>query len=248
MTDAVLAPRRALILGAGLAGAGLVLAACGKSAEADVPAGEVLLRNHAVIGRILVVYREAAALVRANFSSVDAHPIGRAADLWRRFGEVFHAALMEGQVYPAAMKAGGEAAGLVPVLIAQHARARQITQYVLAHTAAGTIAAADADGLVAALESFARMTEAQVAYEATVLIPAWRRGLSAGQLRDAGKTFADFETKTFKADGFAAAVAEIAGIEAALRITGLARYTADAPGAPPQGVIPMPPSLQEGAD
>ena len=240
-------PRRALLV-AGLTGAGLALAACAPSSGNTVSASEAVLADHGLIDRIMVGYREAAALIRANFSSVDGHLVWRLADLFRRFGEGYHQPLEEAHIFPQAMKAGGEAAALVPMLLAQHARGRQITAYLQAKTAAGAIAAADADGLVLALESGARMFAAHEAYEDTVVVPAWRRSLSAGGLRDAGAQFAGIEAQAFKPDGLASALAELTAVEDALRIHDLGRYTADAPGAPAQGVIPMPPGLPEGGD
>ena len=247
MHEVPAASRRALVIA--VAAGGLALAGCAPGgAGAGVSGPEALLRDHGLIGRILLDYREAAALVRANFSSVDGRLVWRLADFWRRFGEGYHQPLEETHVFPLAMKAGGEAAGLVPLLLAQHARGRQITAFVQAKTAAGAIAGGDADALVLALESFVRMMLAHEAYEDTVLLPAWRRGLSAGQLKDLGAQFEATEAAAFKPSGLAAATAELAAIEDALRIRDLSRYTADAPGAPAQGVIPMPPGAPEAGD
>src|SRR5262252_6206668 len=125
-------PRRGLFLGAA-AGAALTLAACApgaKGGQGAVSATEDLMREHGVLRRLLVVFRESASFVRANFSAVDGKQIWRAADLFRRFGEAYHEQLEEQHIFPQVMKAGGEAAALAPILIAQHARGRQITQYI----------------------------------------------------------------------------------------------------------------------
>ena len=147
-------PRRGLIIAAA-GGAALALAACAKAApEPDVSATEDLMREHGVLRRILVVFRESAAFVRSNFSSVDGKQIWRAAELFRRFGEAYHEQeLEERHIFPQVMKAGGEAAALVPLLIAQHARGRQITAYVQEKTAAGAISGTDAGPLAIPLEA-----------------------------------------------------------------------------------------------
>ncbi|MBV9995282.1 MAG: hemerythrin domain-containing protein [Caulobacteraceae bacterium] len=246
---AILAPRRALITAAA-AGAVLGLAGCGKNDAKgeDVSATEDLMREHGVLRRILVVYRETAAFVRANFSGVDGRQIWRAADLFRRFGQAYHEQqLEEAHIFPGALKAGGEAAALVPVLIAQHARGRQITGYIQAKTAGGAIAGADAGALAEALESFARMYEPHAAYEDTIVFQAWRASLSKQQLAEAAEQFEDIEKTAFHGDGFDLAVREIEDIEKALRVHGLARYTAPAPGAADAGVLPTP-QTEEGAD
>ena len=69
--------RRAAFVGAGVLAAGLALAGCGgKTAKApgvEVSADEGLMRGHAVLRRILVIYRETAGWLAAgwpNSSSV----------------------------------------------------------------------------------------------------------------------------------------------------------------------------------
>ena len=246
--DEMLTPRRALIVGA--AGLALATAGCAKpEAKAQgISATEDLMREHGVIRRLLVVYREAAGFVRANFSSVDGKVVWRAADLMRRFGEAYHEQLLEEQhIFPQVMKAPGEAASLVPILIGQHARGRQITQYIQAKTASGSVAGADAAPLADALEGFARMYEPHSAYEDTIVFQAWRGSLSASALDEAGDQFEDIEKETFKSDGFGQALGEVAAIEQALRIHDLAGYTALAPGAAGQPILPAPP-VQEGGE
>ena len=247
---AITTPRRGLIIAAA-AGAALALDGCAKSAPAaqDVSAAEDLMREHGVLRRLLVVFRESAAFVRANFSGVDGRQIWRAADLFRRFGEAYHEQQLEEQhIFPQVMKAGGEAASLVPILIAQHARGRQITAFVQAQTASGSITGTIAGPLAEALDSFARMYEPHAAYEDTIVFQAWRASLTPKALDEAADQFEDIEKATFKGDGFKAAVDEVTSIETALRIHDLSRYTADAPGQAPQGVLPPPPGFQEGAD
>lgn len=226
------ASRRGLLTGS-VAGAALTLAACAKSQPAaeDVSAVEDLMREHGVLRRILVLYRECAGLIRANVSSFDGRQLWAAADLFRRFGEAYHEQqLEEAHIFPQALKTGGEAARLVPVLIGQHARGREITAFIQAKTAAGGVAGADAAPLASALEAFARMYEPHAAYEDTIVFQAWRGSLSPKQLDEAGDQFEDIEKAAFKGDGFDLAVDQIAAIEAALKLHDLARYTAPASG------------------
>jgi hemerythrin-like domain-containing protein len=245
----LITPRRGLIAAAA-AGAALTLAGCAKGADAeDVSAVEDLMREHGVLRRILVLYREAAGLIRANFSAVDGRQLWQAADLFRRFGEAYHEQqLEEAHIFPRVIKAGGAAAQLVPTLLAQHARGRQITAYVQSKTAAGGISGTDAAPLAAALETFSRMYEPHAAFEDTIVFQAWRKALSPKELDEAGDQFEDIEKAAFKGDGFDLAVSQVAAIEAALRIDDLSRYTAPAPGVADQGVMPLPPDLKEGAD
>ena len=243
-------PRRALLT-AMAGGAALGLAACGHDEKGakGVSAAEDLMREHGVLRRVLVLYRECAALIRANFSGFDGKQLWRAADLFRRFGEAYHEQqLEEAHVFPQVMKAGGEAALIVPVLIAQHGRGREITAYIQAKSAAGGIAGADAAPLASALETFARMYEPHAAYEDTIVFQAWRASLSVRQLDEAADQFEDIEKAAFKGDAFEAAVREVDVIETALGLHDLARYTAPEPGGAAQGVLPTPADANDAAD
>jgi hemerythrin-like domain-containing protein len=229
-------PRRGL-LAAAAAGAALGLASCGKGAanDKDVGAVEDLMREHGVLRRILVIYRATAPAIRTASGGVDARQLWKAADLFRRFGEAYHEQMLEEQhIFPQVMKAGGAGAALVPTLLAQHARGRQITAYIQSTTQNGGITGTDAEPLGAALESFARMYEPHTAFEDTIVFQAWRNSLSAKQLDEMGDQFEDIEKRTFKGDGFDMAVDEVAAIEHGLGLSDLARYTAPAPpGSPP---------------
>ena len=247
---ALFTPRRGLLTAAA-AGAVLAAGACAKGDSGkgeEIPAVEDLMREHGVLRRVLVIYREAAAFVRANFSSVDGKLIWRAADIFRRFGEAYHEQqLEEALVFPQVMKAGGEAALLVTNLIAQHVRGRQVTAFIQAKTAAGAVSGTDALPLAMALESFARMYEAHSAYEDTIVFLAWRKSLSKQALADVAGKFKDIETATFKGDGFGPALAEAAAIETAMRIHDLSHYTAPAPGEAEAGLL-APANSVEGGD
>src|SRR5882724_4466282 len=102
----------------------------------DVGAVEDLMREHGIIRRILVVYRECALRLRAKPRSAVAVGLQPAARLLQTFGENYHERLLEeAQLFPALKKAGGAAASLIDPLLAQHQRGREITSYVIATTA-----------------------------------------------------------------------------------------------------------------
>jgi len=225
-------PRRAL-LAAAVGGAALLLPACSREqgerreAEEGVSATEDLMREHGVLRRILVVYREAARMLRADAAGVDAGALVAAADLFRRFGEDYHEKILEEMhVFPAVERAGAPAAALLRTLVQQHDRGREINVYLAGRGASGRIGAADVEPAAAALESFARMYESHAAMEDTVVFQAWRRTLSEDQLREAGEQFEAIERQTFKGDGFDIAVDQVGEIERRLGLGDLAGYTA----------------------
>src|SRR3546814_11185546 len=99
------------------------------------------MREHGVLRRILIVYRETAPKLVANSAGVDAAALANAATIFRTFGERYHEQLLEEQhIFPIVRKAGGEGGALVDTLLAQHARGRAITHYILDTTKHGNIA------------------------------------------------------------------------------------------------------------
>ena len=197
----------------------------------DVSATEDLMREHGVIRRVLVIYREASARLRAKPASVAPDALQQAATLIRSFGEDYHEKqLEEMHIFPTLMKPGGPLAGTVSTLIAQHQRGREATEYVLAVTRMA-IGAASSEPLARTLEAFARMYEEHAAIEDTIVFPAWKKALTAKELDEMGDLFEDIEHKTFGKDGFKDAVDQVAAIEKALGIE-LAALTAPPPPAP----------------
>jgi len=199
-----------------------------KDEDEDVGAVEDLMREHGVIRRILVVYRESAARLRAKPGSVPAAALHDAAQLMQTFAENYHEKqLEEVHLFLAVKKAGGAVVALIDPLFAQHQRGRELTEYLLSVTR-GTLGAGNAEPLAHALEGFARMYEAHAAQEDTIVFPAWKKSLSKKQLSELGELFEDIEHKTFGKDGFDDANEKIAAIEATLGLT-LTAMTAPPP-------------------
>jgi hemerythrin-like domain-containing protein len=188
-----------------------------KEDEEEVSAVEDLMREHGVIRRVIVVYREAAARLRAKPASVPPDALQKAAKLMRSFGEDYHEKqLEEAHIFPALAK-DAALAGTLRALVAQHQRGREITEYVLAVTQKA-IGAPSAEPLAKTLEAFARMYEEHAAVEDTIVFPAWKEKLSPKELDALGEKFEDIEQKTFGKDGFDDAVDQIGAIEKALGI------------------------------
>lgn len=230
-----------LIAGAGLASVAL-LSGCAKGAAdrdgdkesggEDVTANEDLMREHGVLRRILVAYREIAPKLAAGGAGVDAASLFQAADLFRTFGERYHEQLLEEQhIFPIVRKAGGKGAPIVDTLLAQHARGREITAYVLDRTKVGRIATGDGESLSRALLAFTRMYEAHAAREDTIIFPAFKASIGEKAYEQLGDQFEDIEKREFGGDGFDMALAKVEKIERALGVADLAAFTAPAIGA-----------------
>jgi hemerythrin-like domain-containing protein len=223
-------PRRQIITaGAATAlGAALIPSTTIAAAEEkDVGAVEDLMREHGVLRRVLLAYEEIVPKLHGAPMSVDAGALHKAAQLFHDFGEEYHERkLEEAYIFPRVRKTGGPAAAYVDVLLAQHKRGREITQYILGATKSGKIATADAPALARAFTSFVLMYQNHTAREDTVIFPAWKDALSSGEIDELGEKFEDIEKQQFGGDGFDMAVKTVTMIEQALGFADLAQFTA----------------------
>jgi hemerythrin-like domain-containing protein len=240
--------RRHLITGISLAGAGVVLNACrrtpnsgsasnksdepapGEAAPVEVTAAEDLMREHGILRRALLVYRESAVRLRQDATLVPPDVLEKAANLFRVFGEDYHEkSLEEVYILPVVRKLPGVAAGYVDVLMDQHTRGREITDYLLSITKADRIPSNSVETLAKTLESFARMYEHHAAIEDTVVFPAWKEALGQAEFDDIGGKFEQIEHQQFGDDGFEAALKRIEEIETSLGLANLDMFTAPPP-------------------
>jgi hemerythrin-like domain-containing protein len=195
----------------------------------EVTANEDLMREHGVLRRALIVYTEVAARLRLDADSVPAAALQSTAKLFRSFGEQYHEKqLEEAFVFPAVKRAGGPAAAYPDLLVVQHTRGREITDYILSVTQ-GAKLGSNAGPLADALTAFARMYHTHAAREDTVVFPAWKAVLPGDQYRELNEKFEDIEHQQFGEDGFEDAVKQIADIETSLGLADLTQFTAPPP-------------------
>jgi hemerythrin-like domain-containing protein len=228
-------------------GAAMVLSSCGKGSSnkqsnkpvkaekeggemgGEVTATEDLMREHGVLRRALLVYSEAAAKLRSSPSALSPDALQKTAKLFRAFGEEYHEPkLEEAYIFPAVKKAGGQAAAYADILVVQHNRGREITDYILAVTR-GAKLGGNAAELAAALDGLVRMYRAHASREDTIVFPAWKQTLTAEQLDEMNDKFEDIEHEQFGEDGFEDAVKQIGDIEIELGLADLAGFTAPSP-------------------
>ena len=229
-------------------GAGLLLAGCstGRRPEAEsqakpsktggeekggeVTATEDLMREHGVLRRALLVYSEVAPGLRSKFAGIPPSALAKTANLFRVFGEEYHEKMLEeAYIFPAVKQSGGPAASLADILISQHQRGREITDYILALTRGEKLDAGKAEALALSLDAFVLMYRNHAAREDTIVFPAWKQTLTAQQLDEMGDTFEEIERRQFGADGYEDAVRQIGEIESSLGLSDLSRFTAPPP-------------------
>jgi hemerythrin-like domain-containing protein len=221
--------RRGLLIG----GSGLIvgaaategadLAAGGPGPSKELTPGEDLMREHGVLKRILLAYRNVLDRQAAH-TTVPTAAVHDGATIIHDYIEGFHEGLEEAYVFPP-LRTAGQLVATVDTLLVQHARGRRLTQRILDTTGTATLTPAAGRQLTSDLTAFLRMYEPHEAREDTVVFPALRQLLSATQLRSLADTFVAEEDKQFGPDAFAEMVDRVAGIEKTLGIDDLSQFT-----------------------
>ena len=239
--------RRQLITGLSVAGASAILIGCRNNpastsatnksdeqssdeAAADVTATEDLMREHGILRRALLVYQETAVKLKQDPNSVPADALEKTAQLFRAFGEEYHEKkLEEAYIFPALKKQQNPATAYVDILLAQHSRGTEITDYLLSKTRGDKIPSADVGPFVGALESFVRMYEHHAAIEDTLVFPAWKSVIGEKEMDELSAKFEEIEEEFFGEDGFESARQRMTEIEQSLGLSDLAMFTAPEP-------------------
>lgn len=204
-----------------------------EQSEPEVTATEDLMREHGVIRRALLVYSQLTDQLRKSPGTVDAAALHKTAQLFRTFGEDYHERMLEEQhIFPIVRKTKGEAAKYPDILVAQHQRGREITDYALAVTNSPKISVHHGEPLARALEGFVLMYENHAAREDTIVFPAWKTNFSNKQLDELADQFEDIEHKMFGKDGFEDAERTIRGIEATFGFVDISQFTPPPPPKP----------------
>jgi hemerythrin-like domain-containing protein len=217
-------PRRQFLKG----GIALTLVLAGPAAakpkdEDEVSPTEDLMREHGVLRRLLLVYRELLRRLDAR-EALRPELITQPAEIVRAFIEDYHERDEEEYIFPRFQKAA-RMTELVAVLQQQHQAGRRLTADVMRLAPGAAPAnASDRPRLADALRQFLRMYEPHAAREDTVLFPAFRRLIGAKELDQLQDVFEDKE-KALPRGGFEKMVVEVAGIEQALGIADLAQFT-----------------------
>ena len=197
--------------------------------DGEVTATEDLMREHGILRRALLVYTAAATKLRSSPGNVSPDALQKTAKLFRAFGEEYHEKkLEEAFIFPAVKKVGGEAGAYADILVVQHNRGREITDYIISITQ-GAKLGSNAAELAQALDAFVLMYRNHAAREDTIVFPAWKQTLTAKQLDEMNEKFEDIEHEQFGEDGFEDAVKQIGAIEGSLGLADISQFTAPPP-------------------
>jgi len=102
----------------------------GKHGGEDVSATEDLMRQHGLLQRLLNVYTELGQRLQRDEGDIDTIALEKASKLFRDFGQDYHELLEEAYIFPEMSSAGGPNGKMVEVLLLQHQRGREITDYL----------------------------------------------------------------------------------------------------------------------
>jgi hemerythrin-like domain-containing protein len=215
-----LANRRGF-LGGAILGAGSIW---GMAEDEDVSPNEDLMREHGVLVRCLVIYREAVRRMDSN-QDFPIDVVAGTARLIRSFVEDYHEKLEEDQLFPRFRRAG-KLVELVDVLYDQHQKGRILTDRILqAAVPAALKNAAERQALQRYIDMFVRMYEPHEAREDTVLFPEFRKIVSPHEYAALGEDFEKKENQLFGGDGFEKNVHRVAQLEQRLGIYDLKLFT-----------------------
>lgn len=224
--------RRAVIGRAGLA-AGTVLVATvtvsgkekeeGKGKEAvEVTPPEDLMREHAVLHRLLLIYERALA-AGAKPGDWPMSQLADAVQLVRTFIEDYHEKSEEDYIFPRFEKAG-KLADLTAILRKQHAAGRLVTDAVVRQMGKGP-SPTDPQGLATNLRLFIRMYRPHAARESTILFPQLGTVVTPKEYEEMGDRFEEIEHQKFGKAGFEGVVQKVGEIEKSLGIYDLNEFT-----------------------
>ena len=193
-------------------------------AAAGLSPNEDLMQEHALLSRVLLINEEIVRRVESG-AAADPDVLRRAARTVQQFIELYHEKLEETYVFPR-FAAPNPLAGLVGTLLLQHKAGRGLTERILARAEDGSATDADARrSLVADIRAFIRMYRPHAAREGSLLFPAFRGLLPAGDFLRLGDAFEAKEHETLGPAGFEGQVAAVAELEKRLGIGDLAGFT-----------------------
>jgi hemerythrin-like domain-containing protein len=185
---------------------------------------EDLMREHAVLERVLLVYEEGARRLEAGVD-VRAEILASAGGIVRRYIEDHHERDEETHVFPRLQQIGAEVQ-LIETLRRQHAAGRRLTSDVVAlSTPAGFGDASIRSRLAVTLREFVRMYRPHAAQENTVLFPSFRKAVSLKEYETLRATLEKSERATFGEHLYETVVGEVRELERALGIAELAAFT-----------------------
>ena len=219
---------RRSLLNLGMAG-GLVLAVPALAretkktgAEETVLPPEQLMRGHAIMARVLLIY-ESGLRRLGQGEDIDPAVFARAAEIARAFIHA-HQEKMEEELVFARFKSAGRMVELVGVLASQHAAGARLTERITA-AAPQSRNKDPREAMARDVQALIAMYRPHMAREATDLFPTLRQLVTADEYAEIGEEMATRERQTFGADGFEKVAKQVAEVEGVIGIQDIGVFT-----------------------
>lgn len=211
-------------IGLTVAGDAFSQAARIQSKEMDVSPAEDLMREHGVLRRILLVYRQWIGRLAIN-RIADIETLADSQKIVRSFVEDYHERLEEDYLFPR-LKKEGKLTDTVDELLKQHRAGRTLTDISTRLSNAESLKISEnRTQLSRSLLDFILMYEPHAAREDTVVFPAFHQILLEKEYDDLGDAFEKKEQELFGQNGFEKMVDRVAAIEKKLEIYDLSIFT-----------------------
>jgi hemerythrin-like domain-containing protein len=211
-----------VVLGAGAMQTANSLAATPPPANPSLPSpGEVLMTEHGVLKRLLLVYETAADQLAAG-QTPPAAAITEAADIVTNYIEGFHEGLEEAYVFPRVQATHPK---IVHTLLVQHDRGRHLTAAITSLSTQGLKEAKARKSLHRYLNMFVNMYARHEAWEDTIVFPAIRAVSTPETVEQLAARFAELESAQYGDSGLSQVLGRVSGIEQQLHIGALAAFT-----------------------
>ena len=193
-----------------------------KKTEESIPPSEDLMREHAILDRVLLVYE--SGLRRAGQGEdIDPAVFVQSATIVRDFIHDYHEKQEEELVFPR-FKDAGRMVELVNVLVTQHGAGRRLTERILA-AAPQARSREPREAMGRDIQAFIAMYRPHAAREETDLFPTLRHLVTSEQFEEMADEMEKRERQQFGADGFEKVVKKVEALEKRLGIDDISQFT-----------------------
>ncbi len=191
--------------------------------EREVPPTEDLMREHGVLGRIMLIYDEIGIRLKQG-EEFPLPVLAEASLIIRQFMQDYHEKNEQFHLFNRISNAG-KLVELVAILYQQHLAGRKLIDTVSILSTEGNLRNPSVRlRLAELLNTFNQVYRRHAAWEDTVLFPVFRSIISPKDFAAVGEAFEKEEEKLFGPDGFEKIVGQVAECEKKLAIYDLKQF------------------------
>jgi len=193
-----------------------------KKAEDAISPPEDLMREHAILDRILLIYESGMRRIGQG-EDIDPAVFVQSATIMRDFIHDYHEKSEEELVFPR-FKTAGRMVELVNVLLTQHGAGRKLTERILA-AAPQARSREPREAMGRDIQAFIAMYRPHAAREETDLFPTLRQLVTGDEYDGIAEELEKRERQAFGADGFEKIAKKVAEVETVIGVHDLDVFT-----------------------